>query len=59
MNKLLLLGGFAINVNNIRYIYPNVGNNRVNIVYGDGQSVSVDGSLETVTERINEHVSGS
>lgn len=56
MNYLLEIGGYAINVSNIRYMYPNSGNNRVNIVYGDGLTITVNGSLEEVTTAVNTFV---
>jgi hypothetical protein len=52
--KIIKLGSFAINVDRVQYMSPNMGNNRTTIYFGDERSVTVDGSLEEVLKRINE-----
>jgi hypothetical protein len=55
MINLFTIDNYAINVNNILYLSPNVQNNRTNIHFYD-HTVAVAGPIQVIVEKIDEHI---
>lgn len=58
MQTLLKIDNYAINVDQIQFLQPNVQNNRTNIHFYD-RIVAVSGSVQEVAAAIDKHVAAA